>query len=162
MQRSGPLADRALLARIARCAGTVTVDDIARLVDQDATWVREQLAAHADEWTDEQVTAADAFFLLLWHFPQVEIERALGEDVTLLPEIVRTEPVILALPVFLIRALEAQARDAATSGARLTASIEPYLTEQLLGLIDRKVVERANPGGGFALLFPHHHDDPAD
>jgi len=162
MQRMAPLADRALLVRVARCTGTLTVQEIARLVDQDAAWVREQLATHGGEWWEDAVPADDVFCVLLDHFPQSEIERALGEDVTLLPDVVRIEALTISLPTFLIRALEAQAREAAARGDQLTASVELYVTEQLLGLIDEAVVERATPGASFALIFPHHLDDPAD
>ena len=158
MQRSAPLEDRAVLARIARCTGAVTLEDIARLLGQGVAWVRDQLKAHDLEETANGVAAAAALFLLLWHVPQSEIEAALGKFRRALPDAVRTEVVTIALPVYLVRALERMAEDAAAAGERLTASIEPYVTEQLLGLIDVETVERAIPGAGFALGFPHHRE----
>jgi hypothetical protein len=158
MQRSAPLGNRAVLARIARCKGAVTVADIARLLGQRPVWVQAQLAAHDLQETADGVSASDALFLLLWHVPQSEIEAALGRERRVLPDAVRTEVVTIALPVYLVRALERMAQDAATAGERLTASIEPYVTEQLLGLIDEETVERAIPGAGFALRFPHHRE----
>lgn len=141
MQRKAPLADRALLARIARRAGTVTVVEIAQLFGQDTAWVRQQLTEHAEGWTERRVKTADALFLLLFHFAQSDIERALGEDITALPENVRTESLTVALPVYLVRALRTQAQETATKEGRLTASLERYITERLLGEIEMNVEE---------------------
>jgi len=154
------LPPRPLLLRLLTDRAPVSLDDAARLLGTTASRVRREAAENRVLLPGARVPWEDVAFELFAAWPRALILETLGEAIHVVPSDLHLTRPGWSLPIYLVRAMEEQARTSPIcSAATRPRSVDDYVADLLHQAIDPEAIARLREDATFVAAYEYPHGE---